>query len=238
MSFSFNAASIENEMESSPNSSGSGGGGVRPSSSINKKKLKNEHKKTQRQPSYDFNKVNAVVDNIQNQTPYTGISEDDYMGDFKPLAPPISAGQERIMTEDKMAEKPAPNQPKHEGMTSGSGADPNGTADSSLYNNDDESRNLEKNYMTQTQYDQYYRNLMGNYPNNTTAINSIAPMASQQSNIQEPVITKLNYLIDLMEEQKSEKTDSVVEDVVLYSFLGVFVIFIVDSFVQVGKYVR
>ena len=49
---------------------------------------------------------------------------------------------------------------------------------------------------------------------------------------------KLNYLIQLMEEQQNEKTNSVSEEVVLYSFLGVFVIFIVDSFNQVGKYTR
>jgi hypothetical protein len=49
---------------------------------------------------------------------------------------------------------------------------------------------------------------------------------------------KLNYLIRLMEEQQHEKTNNVSEEVVLYSFLGVFVIFIVDSFNQVGKYTR
>jgi hypothetical protein len=52
------------------------------------------------------------------------------------------------------------------------------------------------------------------------------------------VIAKLNYMIHLLEEQKDERTNNVTEEVVLYSFLGIFVIFIVDSFVRVGKYVR
>jgi hypothetical protein len=52
------------------------------------------------------------------------------------------------------------------------------------------------------------------------------------------LIKKLNYVIHLLEEQKDEKTDNVMEEVVLYSFLGVFMIFIVDSFARVGKYVR
>ena len=49
---------------------------------------------------------------------------------------------------------------------------------------------------------------------------------------------KLNYLIHLLEEQQDEKTQNVTEEVILYSFLGIFIIFVVDSFARVGKYVR
>jgi hypothetical protein len=52
------------------------------------------------------------------------------------------------------------------------------------------------------------------------------------------VIAKLNYMIHLLEEQKDERTNNVTEEVVLYSFLGIFIIFIVDSFARVGKYTR
>jgi len=52
------------------------------------------------------------------------------------------------------------------------------------------------------------------------------------------LLEKLNYMIHLLEEQKEEKTGHVAEELILYSFLGVFVIFIVDSFARVGKYVR
>lgn len=52
------------------------------------------------------------------------------------------------------------------------------------------------------------------------------------------LMTKLNYMINLLEEQKDEKTENMTEEIVLYSFLGVFMIFIVDSFSRVGKYVR
>jgi len=51
-------------------------------------------------------------------------------------------------------------------------------------------------------------------------------------------MTKLNYLINLIEEGHDEKKNSVTEELVLYCFLGVFVIFIVDSFTKAGKYVR
>lgn len=52
------------------------------------------------------------------------------------------------------------------------------------------------------------------------------------------LVMKLNYVISLLEDQQDEKTNNVPEEVILYCFLGIFVIFIVDSFVRVGKYVR
>jgi hypothetical protein len=51
-------------------------------------------------------------------------------------------------------------------------------------------------------------------------------------------IEKLNYIIHLLEEQHSERTEHVMEELVLYCFLGVFIIFIVDSFARAGKYTR
>ena len=45
-------------------------------------------------------------------------------------------------------------------------------------------------------------------------------------------------MIHLLEERQDERTNNVTEEIILYSFLGVFMIFIVDSFVKVGKYVR
>lgn len=52
------------------------------------------------------------------------------------------------------------------------------------------------------------------------------------------LLKKLNYMIHLMEEQKDEKTKGATEEIVLYSFLGVFIIFLIDSFSRVGKYTR
>jgi hypothetical protein len=52
------------------------------------------------------------------------------------------------------------------------------------------------------------------------------------------ILEKLNHMIHLLEEQRDEKTGHVMEEIILYSFLGVFIIFIVDSFARVGKYTR
>lgn len=46
---------------------------------------------------------------------------------------------------------------------------------------------------------------------------------------------KINYMINLLEEQKDEKTKNITEELILYCFLGIFIIFLIDSFVKVGK---
>jgi hypothetical protein len=52
------------------------------------------------------------------------------------------------------------------------------------------------------------------------------------------LLQKLDHIISLLEDQRDEKTGHVTEELVLYCFLGVFIIFIVDSFARAGKYVR
>jgi hypothetical protein len=46
------------------------------------------------------------------------------------------------------------------------------------------------------------------------------------------LIEKLNYIIHMLEQKKDEKTGHVIEELVLYCFLGVFIIFIVDTFTR------
>jgi hypothetical protein len=61
---------------------------------------------------------------------------------------------------------------------------------------------------------------------------------SHNENTQDVLLQKLNYMITLLEDQQDERTNNVTEEVVLYSFLGIFIIFIADTFVRAGKYVR
>jgi hypothetical protein len=52
------------------------------------------------------------------------------------------------------------------------------------------------------------------------------------------IMEKLNYMIHLLEEQQDFKTGNATEEIILYSFLGIFMIFVIDSFTRAGKYVR
>ena len=65
--------------------------------------------------------------------------------------------------------------------------------------------------------------------------------ATNNTNIhgsKDQLMEKLNYIIQVMEETKDERTANISEELILYMFLGVFVIFVVDSFARAGKYTR
>lgn len=65
-----------------------------------------------------------------------------------------------------------------------------------------------------------------------------APEPPADFNRDGDLVEKLNYMIYLLEEKRDEKTGHVTEEIILYLFLGIFVIFLVDSFVKTGKYSR
>jgi hypothetical protein len=87
------------------------------------------------------------------------------------------------------------------------------------------------NSLPKTYASDYYKQYVPyfNQPGSQTASNV---------NNRDQLLEKLNYMIHLLEDQKDEKTGHVMEEVILYSFLGVFIIFIVDSFARAGKYTR
>ena len=62
--------------------------------------------------------------------------------------------------------------------------------------------------------------------------------AASMPGLDSKLMDKINYMIHLLEDQKFEKTANVTEEFILYIFLGVFVIYTVDSFTRAGKYIR
>ena len=61
---------------------------------------------------------------------------------------------------------------------------------------------------------------------------------SPPQNVETDLMTKINYMIKLLEENHDEKINNVSEEMILYCFLGVFMILLADSFSRAGKYVR
>lgn len=59
--------------------------------------------------------------------------------------------------------------------------------------------------------------------------------SSNMSGTNTALIEKLNYIIHMLEEKKDEKTGHVIEELVLYCFLGIFIIFIVDTFTHAAS---
>jgi hypothetical protein len=52
------------------------------------------------------------------------------------------------------------------------------------------------------------------------------------------LLSKLDYIVHLLEEQHNEKTNYITEELILYLFLGIFILFVLDSFARASKYVR
>ena len=104
----------------------------------------------------------------------------------------------------------------------------------------DDLNNYSLNYHDEQGAENYYKRTLPQYAslqrqkyynnNNNTNISS--------GSNEDIFLRKLNYMIHLLEEQQDEKTNNVTEEVVLFSFLGMFMIFLADSFVRIGKYVR
>lgn len=61
---------------------------------------------------------------------------------------------------------------------------------------------------------------------------------SQNSNMDEKMNDRLSYITHLLEEMQNERTQNISEEFVMYTMLGIFMIYIVDSFARSGKYTR
>jgi hypothetical protein len=229
MSLAMYAAPFDNEINT-----------VRDDNSISRKRALNKTQK--RTPSPKENnyseKVNSVLQTIHNLP-----SEDEPLADFNPPPQPQSSGVEN--TRFKENSQPTNGlmglfvgQPSQNSKPQFLSDIENGGTENNSYLGEFGNNNNHDNYQ------RYMPNYNEMYNKNTTAnqghASNFYPSGSytSSSDKNDLLIEKLNYMIKLLEEQQDEKTGNVTEEVILYSFLGIFIIFIVDSFARVGKYIR
>ena len=174
-------------------------------------------------------KVNSVLQTIHNSQELISSGGSAGLSDFNPMPPPTSVGveQTRIREDTSRYEEELNNS-------------------NTINNSNSNSNNYEQPELKQL-HNIDYKRFMPNYDNYKTSSNTSnipnVPYSSGYShqpvmNENNILLEKLNYMIHLLEEQQDEKTNNVTEELVLYCFLGIFIIFIADSFVRVGKYVR
>ena len=227
MSLAMFAAPFDENIESFTNNSDN--------NILNKKRR--THSRTQKmytKEGFDTNKVNSVLEKIHNNLD----DDDDDKDTFNPPPKTESAGVQKTIPKESMMNMSAKN---NELMfrTLGRAPQPN------YENNDNLDLNDYSNYGDNKTNEDYYKRVMPGY----TAQKNIANkpyynmVNYNNNNIKENpsddiLLQKLNYMITLLEDQQDERTNNVTEEVVLYSFLGIFIIFIADTFVRAGKYVR
>jgi hypothetical protein len=205
---------------------------------INKKRQ--THNKTQKnypKENFDTEKVNSVLEKIHNSSRIED-EENNGLGNFNPPPKPESVGVTKTVATEQMTNMSKQNSDEMF-RTLGRAPQPNYDSGSNLDLND------YTNYGDNKSAEEYYKkNLSGYYPIKNPVnkpyyhhqYENFSPPDTTPS--QEVLMQKLNYMINLLEEQQDEKTNNVTEEVVLYSFLGIFIIFVIDSFARVGKYVR
>ncbi len=198
---------------------------------INQKRHKRTQRKYPKIENFDNNKVKNILEHIHN-----GTDDDDDKDEYKLLSPPESVGVSRTLPN-----KDTQKQESFAGMEFPLGNKLVGKAPSPNYQNGD---NLDlhdyANYGDSKSVEEYYKRILPGYQNqvNRPYPNTQQSRGNQEYPTQDVLLQKLNYMISLLEDQQDQKTSNVAEEVVLYSFLGIFIIFIADTFVRAGKYVR
>ena len=203
-------------------------------------KKRQTHNKTQKKypkENFDTEKVNSVLEKIHSNSK-TDDDEKTGLGDFNPPPKPESSGVSKTnSTENMMNMTNQLNKNDILFNTLGRAPKPN-------YENGDSNLDLNDytNYGDSNTIEEYYKKVLPGYNSNRNPVNkpyyNVMNTSDRSSTSQDILLQKLNYMISLLEDQQDEKTNNVTEEVVLYSFLGIFIIFVVDSFARVGKYVR
>jgi hypothetical protein len=219
---------------------------------INKKRQTNN--KTQKRyytENHDQQKVNSVLATI-HQNLASSEDEEDSLGDFNPPPPPQSVGVQKTKAVEESKNGPVSfnNGNEYDSNSSsiannifrtlGKSPQPVSGGENQLDLN-----NFNSNYADNKTAEEYYskylpgiNNLTQNKMNKQYYNANAQAAANNVYGTNDVIMQKINYMINLLEEQQDEKTNNVTEEVVLYSFLGIFIIFVVDSFARVGKYTR
>ena len=210
-------------------------------SAINNKRTTSHNRTQKRFPNQliDTDKINNVLQSIHN-TSSEGSDDSNGLADFNPPSPPISSGVQR--TTDA---KPSPGQPTLDTASPQTlGRTP---APAEEYTDEKlDLNNFSTNYGSKITNEDYYKKFVPNYPKqqveneriNKQYYNQYPAPAYGVAPDNNVLIEKINYMIHLLEENQDERVGSVTEEVILYSFLGIFIIFMADSFSRIGKYKR
>ena len=197
---------------------------IRPQETINEFKSENNQSDTIESFKTSSDERSSRVTDLLDKLTSSDDDDNNKMGDFKPLSPPkINLNSD--YSDDTEMKQYIPPAPKYSG----------GAASANILGE-------MKNYGANDTHSQTLSNYNQSYNQNPIAVSSpyYAKMgiSSGASSGDTQLMEKINYMIHLLEDQQHEKTANITEEFLLYTFMGVFVIFIVDSFARAGKYTR
>ena len=197
---------------------------IRPQETVNEFKYENNGSDTIESFKSSSDERSSRVTDLLDKLTSSNDDDNNKMGDFKPLSPPkINLNSD--YSDDTEIKQYIPPAPKYSG----------GAASANILGE-------MKNYGANDTHSQTLSNYNQSYNQTPTAIPSpyYAKMgiSSGSSSGDTQLMEKINYMIHLLEQQQHEKTDNITEEFLLYTFLGVFVVYVLDSFARSGKYIR
>lgn len=187
----------------------------------NKREANQRHNRTIKKKD-TFSQVDSLIQKLHNST------SDDDIANFTPISPPHSESiSKTIDKENSFIEK---NENMNKTYTD---------INQPRIMNTDMNINKNKNMNTNV-YEAFSQKGLNNSASDYSqqSLPTYYNKMSEDTGGNKELLEKLNYMIHLLEDQQEEKTGHVTEEIILYSFLGVFLIFIIDSFARAGKYVR
>lgn len=170
--------------------------------------------------------TNTRVNSILNKI--TSFSNDERLGDFNPMPYPTTINRK---TTDNIVPADEPLEPN--------GLNP--LLPNSLFpaieRGDTKSSYIRPSNAAGTYAN--YRDAYGREPMTASGKEPYySKMGISQSGGGDKMMDRLNYMTQMLESLQMERTDHITEEFVLYTLLGVFMIYIVDGFSRGGKYVR
>jgi hypothetical protein len=170
-------------------------------------------------------KINSILNKI------TSFSTNDKLGDFNPMPYPAIVAKTKTNSDNVLTGDLPVGLPQNPLMPKSVNHPFSNTTpkQSSVYYRPSESNG--PNYTS-------YRDAYGKEGLTTQKEPYYSRMGIGKSETGDKVMDRLNYMTQMLESLQMEKTNHVTEEFVLYSLLGVFMIYIVDGFSRGGKYVR
>lgn len=173
------------------------------------------------------NKRNKKITDLLNQMTEAD-NENDNLGDFTPLEPPaVQTKKDGDDDQNERLNQFIPEMPRFSNLKP---AENHESANKIRYSADDTKVNR------LSSYNKVYEGMQNKQENGAVPYYSKMGIGSQLDDSR--LMEKINYMIHLLEQQQHEKTDNITEEFLLYTFLGVFVVYVLDSFARSGKYTR
>jgi hypothetical protein len=178
----------------------------------------NTIEETQQTQTENTNKVNELLNKI---TAFNADNDGSKLANFTPLDNPTIINRKtdtEIQYQSPFQYNPTDLLPNKMNITKDPG---NYTANNLNTSNYTEFNHIYENSPKLFQKQPYYSNL-----------------AKTGNDFNDKIMEKMNYMIHLLEEQQNAQTSNITEDFIMYMLLGIFVIYVVDSFTGSVKYTR